>query len=517
VPSARPRLIDRGRALGRGRAWLAVVAVGLVCSIAGAPVAGADSATTTSPPVSAGPLLADPAPPAATVPLPPTTTTTTVASPPAATEPPATTSGSTSLLTSGSTSLPTSGSTSLPTSGPGTMTTPAAPPASTTSATVIPDPGAPPGGALPAMPSSAAPSTATTVPGAPSWQAQVSPPQAAPTVPAPPAELALAARLEQQIEAQSEVLDVLADRYNLARQRAAAADAAVAQVHSQLARARADEMLAGSDQEVAVARLRAVALDAYLGVAPSAVPSLTSGGDRFLESGVAELYSRSAFASVSDRLTELRAAKRNRHQIELTVEAEQRQALAQQAAATAAQAAVGAAAAAATALQQQQTATLAKVQGDLVSLVAADHARTAVQAYTSLAAADLLDFRVRGGLPPPRPQTTAAIDTALSQLGKPYQWGGTGPTSFDCSGLVQWSWAHAGVHLPRVAADQQAWAIPVPISQLEPGDLVFFGNPAHHVGMYVGHGLMVDAPHTGADVEIAPIWWTDLAGFGRVR
>jgi cell wall-associated NlpC family hydrolase len=57
----------------------------------------------------------------------------------------------------------------------------------------------------------------------------------------------------------------------------------------------------------------------------------------------------------------------------------------------------------------------------------------------------------------------------------------------------------------------------VPISQLAPGDLVFFGSPAYHVGMYIGNGLMVDAPHTGADVSISPIWWNDLAGFGRVH
>lgn len=59
--------------------------------------------------------------------------------------------------------------------------------------------------------------------------------------------------------------------------------------------------------------------------------------------------------------------------------------------------------------------------------------------------------------------------------------------------------------------------MPVPISQLQPGDLVFYGVPAHHVGMYVGGGRMVDAPHSGANVHVVPIWWGDLAGFGRVH
>jgi cell wall-associated NlpC family hydrolase len=115
------------------------------------------------------------------------------------------------------------------------------------------------------------------------------------------------------------------------------------------------------------------------------------------------------------------------------------------------------------------------------------------------------------------PEATAAVQAALAQVGKPYQWGAAGPNTFDCSGLTMWSWAQAGIAIPRVAADQQSWTTPVPISQLQPGDLVFFGTPAHHVGMYIGNGLMVDAPHTGADVTVESIWWSDLAGFGRVK
>jgi cell wall-associated NlpC family hydrolase len=73
-------------------------------------------------------------------------------------------------------------------------------------------------------------------------------------------------------------------------------------------------------------------------------------------------------------------------------------------------------------------------------------------------------------------------------------WGGNGPDTFDCSGLMKWAWSHVGVNIPRVAADEQLWASPVPISQLAPGDFVFFGSPAHHVGMYIGIGMTVDAP-----------------------
>jgi peptidoglycan DL-endopeptidase CwlO len=126
-------------------------------------------------------------------------------------------------------------------------------------------------------------------------------------------------------------------------------------------------------------------------------------------------------------------------------------------------------------------------------------------------------FTPNGPLPAQLPETTKAMRLALAQMGKDYLWGGAGPDTFDCSGLMQWSWANAGISLPRVAADQQAWAAAVPISQVQPGDLVFFGNPAHHVGMYIGNGLMIEAPHTGAVIQLSSIWADDLAGFGRVH
>jgi alpha-tubulin suppressor-like RCC1 family protein/cell wall-associated NlpC family hydrolase len=122
-----------------------------------------------------------------------------------------------------------------------------------------------------------------------------------------------------------------------------------------------------------------------------------------------------------------------------------------------------------------------------------------------------------GGVPARLPQAARALAAAKAQLGKPYVWGGNGPDVFDCSGLMVFSWGLAGVRLPRVAADQQAWAVPVTDAQVQPGDLVFFGRPAHHVAMYIGNGLMIDAPHSGATVEIAPIWWDQLAGYGRVH
>jgi cell wall-associated NlpC family hydrolase len=93
------------------------------------------------------------------------------------------------------------------------------------------------------------------------------------------------------------------------------------------------------------------------------------------------------------------------------------------------------------------------------------------------------------------------IGYAESQLGVPYVWGGeTAGKAFDCSGLTQWAYSKAGVTIPRVAADQQKVGTSVPVNQTQPGDLLFVGNPAHHVVMSIGGGKIIEAPHPGATV-----------------
>jgi hypothetical protein len=111
----------------------------------------------------------------------------------------------------------------------------------------------------------------------------------------------------------------------------------------------------------------------------------------------------------------------------------------------------------------------------------------------------------------PGPESArVAVAFAESKLGLPYQWGGTGPL-YDCSGLTQAAFEAAGVRLPRTSQEQYWVGTRVALSQLQPGDLVFFADdvtdPAtiHHMGLYVGEGLMIEAPHTGAFVRYAPI------------
>jgi cell wall-associated NlpC family hydrolase len=113
------------------------------------------------------------------------------------------------------------------------------------------------------------------------------------------------------------------------------------------------------------------------------------------------------------------------------------------------------------------------------------------------------------------------INYAEEQLGKPYQWGGTGPDSFDCSGLVMESYLAAGIDIPRTSQDQWAWGPKIPASQAEPGDLVFFvgsdGTWAApgHVGLVIGGGKMIEAYATGFPIRIATYTDRDPVGFTR--
>jgi cell wall-associated NlpC family hydrolase len=118
-------------------------------------------------------------------------------------------------------------------------------------------------------------------------------------------------------------------------------------------------------------------------------------------------------------------------------------------------------------------------------------------------------------LPPPTGAAVIAVNAAKAQQGKPYQYAAAGPDRFDCSGLTMFAWAKAGVSMSHFAASQYTEFPHVPISQLAPGDLVFYGSPIHHVGMYVGNGLMINAPHTGAFVSYASIYRSDFAGASR--
>ena len=141
-----------------------------------------------------------------------------------------------------------------------------------------------------------------------------------------------------------------------------------------------------------------------------------------------------------------------------------------------------------------------------------NHSDTYVDAVLTLSLAIAENPSVSGTV-------VAAISFAAQHLGTPYVWGGTGPGGFDCSGLTQAAYRSAGIALPRVAQSQfDAGPVVGGDSTVQPGDLLFFASGrsgVDHVGLYVGSGAMIDAPHTGATVRFEDAHWPGLVGVTR--
>lgn len=142
-----------------------------------------------------------------------------------------------------------------------------------------------------------------------------------------------------------------------------------------------------------------------------------------------------------------------------------------------------------------------------------DAERAAFERASRFARQDLPDV---ADLPPASPRAAVAVAAARSALGKPYAWGATGPGAFDCSGLMQWSYAHAGVALPRTSQAQRAAGRRIPLSEARPGDLVTYRSDASHIGMYVGGGQVIHAPYPGAPVRHDPVGMMPISGVTRV-
>ncbi len=213
-----------------------------------------------------------------------------------------------------------------------------------------------------------------------------------------------------------------------------------------------------------------------------------------------------------------------------------------EAARAAAQAKADAAAAEASTIAAQQKAMVAKLAQLQRTSIAVEQARqTGLRRAAAAAAAEAArraaeaarraaEARNRAGSgtgsdPGPGSDTpipsasgvVAVLAYARAQVGKWYQWGGAGPSTFDCSGLSMMAWRRAGVYMPHGSQAQYAMTRRVPIDQLQPGDLVFYGASGatnHHVGIYVGSGQMIEAPHTGAQVRYSSIYRSDLLPYG---
>jgi cell wall-associated NlpC family hydrolase len=141
--------------------------------------------------------------------------------------------------------------------------------------------------------------------------------------------------------------------------------------------------------------------------------------------------------------------------------------------------------------------------------------KTALNKLTTPQRGSLLGGGDMGTFIAPSGLAGEAMSIALRERGVPYVWGGASPSGFDCSGLVLWSYGQLGISLPHSSEAQSQMGQSVSRSNLQAGDLVFFGSPVHHVGIYVGNGEMVDAPTEGEDVRVEPVE-SDFSGARRL-
>jgi peptidoglycan DL-endopeptidase CwlO len=256
---------------------------------------------------------------------------------------------------------------------------------------------------------------------------------------------------------------------------------------------------------------------AQLAVAKAAIVGQVAAHKAIVDSLVTRQRTLEAIAAEKARLAVIAEAKaKAEHQAAARKAAEQAAAAAEAAAKKAA-----ADAAAAKAAAQQEAAQRAADQRQAAAEAATrlrqqrESASTSSQGSASGGSTDDQSSPASTA-GPPSSRAALAVAAAYRQLGAPYDWAADGPQAFDCSGLTAYAWAAAGVSLPHSSQAQFTVGAHVTRAQLAPGDLVFFGSPIHHVGIYVGNGRMIDAPQTGDVVRVQTIDRGDYAGAVRV-
>ena len=161
--------------------------------------------------------------------------------------------------------------------------------------------------------------------------------------------------------------------------------------------------------------------------------------------------------------------------------------------------------------EEEQRASRAAAERHAAEQAAAAQAAAAQAAGSGAAASSPAPAAPKAAAPPAAPvlggsaAAQKAVDTAMAQIGDPYVWGAAGPDAFDCSGLVQYAYAAAGISLPHSSRMQSTMGAPVSRDALQPGDLVFFYSPVSHVGIYIGDGQMVHASTSGVPVKTASV------------
>lgn len=336
---------------------------------------------------------------------------------------------------------------------------------------------------------------------------------------------AQAQRLEAQIEANSQRADILDEKYLEAQNAVAAANHQIASAERSIAAARAQE---------AQLRTRLGGRAALLYMGAGSGDPLGMDATNVQELGSRAKYGDAAAETDNRMIDQLRVLDEQLGRQTQDLEKQKADAQKQQDEASKAR---GEVARANAQIQQllgstkSDIRTLAdKIERDkLAAQASAERARVEAQAAAAQAAAaqasasagnsgvGVAPGEAIGNAPAPSGGAGAAVAYAEAQLGKPYQYAGTGPGSFDCSGLTMMAWQQGGVSMAHGSQSQYDSFPHVAISQLQPGDLVFFGSSGptnHHVGIVVGPGVMIDAPHTGSFVERVSYYRPDLVPLG---
>jgi cell wall-associated NlpC family hydrolase len=338
-----------------------------------------------------------------------------------------------------------------------------------------------------------------------------------------------AERVADRLEDLKVEAEILAEQYNDAR-------LALQQVEEKVAATRARMKATRSELRARRADVASYAVSAYVfGEDTGGAEELFASEDSN-EVGRRQGYTAAAIGNREDLLDRLRTAKASA-EADATALRDAEQAAAE------AKARVDAKRKEAQAAVDEQQETVDRVQGELSRLVQAEQRRrAAAQARRAEAAArraaaaqaaaapvaDAPPAPVVDSPPPPDPGpiadppvgqgADAAIAAARTVIGVRYTWAGADPsTGFDCSGLVMWAWAHGGKSLPHSSRAMYSSSRRIPLSSLQPGDLVFYGSPIHHVALYIGGGQIIHAPSSGEYVRVDSVhYWSAVAGAGRV-
>jgi peptidoglycan DL-endopeptidase CwlO len=342
---------------------------------------------------------------------------------------------------------------------------------------------------------------------------------------------AKAAAIEAQLTQAQNQMSALSQQYDAAQYHLSQINSSISTTKANVA---ADQSQVGKDKST----LSKAAVANYIsdGTASTQNP-IFSGNEQTL--GATDTYNKVAEGDISLAVANLNTAENALNSQVSQLQDEQSQAQTQ---VTAEQTAVSQNQ---QAIQSQKSA-LSQEQGQIAQLVqqqqqaeaaaaakaAQARQQAAAAAAASAAAAPATHSQAAGAAPaaalsqaappPSSPGGAGAVQAAESQIGVPYVWGGESPKGsgspgFDCSGLTSWSWGQVGVGLPHYSGAQMGDSTPVPISDLQPGDLLFYGpGGSEHVAMYVGPGTMIEAPYTGASVWITGLrLGGDFVGAGR--